>query len=93
MSDRNTGLTKEIFEAYKYLKVYLKCVSHRPPLLWGKYTKINENKNLSYISYTVDSCYLEQNFRFLKHEKLCNVFHCLKLLAISSFFWSFEGWR
>lgn len=43
------------------------------------YTKINKNKKMSYISYTVYSCHLEQKFRFLQHEKPDN----LKLLAIS----------
>ena len=45
----------------------------------GGYTKINKNKKMSYISYTVYSCHLEQKFRFLQHEKPDN----LKLLAIS----------
>ena len=76
-------LTKDIFEAFKYLKDCLKCVYHRLLLIGGEgggeYTKINKNKKMSYISYTVYSCHLEQKFRFLQHEKPDN----LKLLAIS----------
>ena len=47
MSDRNTQLTKEIFEASKYLKGS-KCLHYRPPILGGKHATINKNEDLIY---------------------------------------------
>ena len=39
MSDRNTRLTKEIFEAFKHLTDCLKFVYHRPQLLRANMSK------------------------------------------------------
>ena len=86
MSDRNTRLTRGIFEAFKYLEDCLKSVYHMLQLLGGKYAKIYKNKDLSCIIYTDISRYLEQKLWFLQHEKPYNLLHYLELLAKTFFF-------
>ena len=85
MSDRNTRLTRGIFEAFKYLEDCLKSVYHMPQLLGGKYAKIYKNKDLSCIIYTDISRYLKQKLWFLQHEKPYNLLHYLELLAKTFF--------